>query len=163
MKTSTLTPEVLHKIDAYWRAANYLSVGPDISLRQPPAQAATVAGGCETHTAGALGHDPRSELHLCTSEPGDQEIRSRYDLHLRPGPRRPGCRVQHLSRRHIQRGLSEYQPGRSRPAKALSSSSRFPAAFPAMLRRSARARSTRAASWAIRSAMPSARCSTIPI
>src|SRR6185437_3152090 len=27
MKTQTLTPEILHKIDAYWRAANYLSVG----------------------------------------------------------------------------------------------------------------------------------------
>jgi xylulose-5-phosphate/fructose-6-phosphate phosphoketolase len=27
MKTSTLTPESLHRIDAYWRAANYLSVG----------------------------------------------------------------------------------------------------------------------------------------
>jgi len=27
MKTDTLTPELLHKMDAYWRAANYLSVG----------------------------------------------------------------------------------------------------------------------------------------
>jgi xylulose-5-phosphate/fructose-6-phosphate phosphoketolase len=27
MKTNTLTPDLLHKIDAYWRAANYLSVG----------------------------------------------------------------------------------------------------------------------------------------
>jgi xylulose-5-phosphate/fructose-6-phosphate phosphoketolase len=27
MKTSPLTPELLHKMDAYWRAANYLSVG----------------------------------------------------------------------------------------------------------------------------------------
>src|ERR1700710_603162 len=27
LKTNTLTPELLHKIDAYWRAANYLSVG----------------------------------------------------------------------------------------------------------------------------------------
>ena len=26
-KTTTLTPELLHKMDAYWRAANYLSVG----------------------------------------------------------------------------------------------------------------------------------------
>ena len=26
-KTSALTPELLHKMDAYWRAANYLSVG----------------------------------------------------------------------------------------------------------------------------------------
>jgi xylulose-5-phosphate/fructose-6-phosphate phosphoketolase len=27
MKTKTLTPELLHQIDAYWRAANYLSAG----------------------------------------------------------------------------------------------------------------------------------------
>ena len=27
LKTKTLSPELLHKIDAYWRAANYLSVG----------------------------------------------------------------------------------------------------------------------------------------
>ena len=27
MKTNTLPPELLHKMDAYWRAANYLSVG----------------------------------------------------------------------------------------------------------------------------------------
>ncbi len=26
MKTNTLTPELLRKMDAYWRAANYLSV-----------------------------------------------------------------------------------------------------------------------------------------
>ena len=27
MKTQTLSPELLHKMNAYWRAANYLSVG----------------------------------------------------------------------------------------------------------------------------------------
>lgn len=27
MKTKTLSPELLSKIDAYWRAANYLAVG----------------------------------------------------------------------------------------------------------------------------------------
>jgi xylulose-5-phosphate/fructose-6-phosphate phosphoketolase len=27
METNTLTPDLLHKMDAYWRAANYLSVG----------------------------------------------------------------------------------------------------------------------------------------
>jgi phosphoketolase len=27
MTTDTLTPELLHKLDAYWRAANYLAVG----------------------------------------------------------------------------------------------------------------------------------------
>lgn len=27
MKTETLNPELLGKMDAYWRAANYLSIG----------------------------------------------------------------------------------------------------------------------------------------
>ena len=27
MPTNTLSPEMLHKLDASWRAANYLSVG----------------------------------------------------------------------------------------------------------------------------------------
>ena len=27
MKTDTLAPDALHKLDAYWRAANYLAVG----------------------------------------------------------------------------------------------------------------------------------------
>ena len=27
MTTGTLTPDLLHRMDAYWRAANYLSVG----------------------------------------------------------------------------------------------------------------------------------------
>ena len=27
MTTRTLEPELLHRMDAYWRAANYLSVG----------------------------------------------------------------------------------------------------------------------------------------
>jgi xylulose-5-phosphate/fructose-6-phosphate phosphoketolase len=35
MKTKTLTPDILHRIDAYWRAANYLSVG-QIYLRDNP-------------------------------------------------------------------------------------------------------------------------------
>ena len=35
MKPATLTPELLHLIDAYWRAANYLSVG-QIYLRDNP-------------------------------------------------------------------------------------------------------------------------------
>jgi xylulose-5-phosphate/fructose-6-phosphate phosphoketolase len=41
MKTSTLTPELLHKMDAYWRAANYLPAGQiylydNPLLREPP-------------------------------------------------------------------------------------------------------------------------------
>ena len=31
MEAKTLTPELLHKMDAYWRAANHLSVARFIS------------------------------------------------------------------------------------------------------------------------------------
>jgi len=47
MKTNTLSPELLHKMDAYWRAANYLSVGrisatmPSTYLRRACAASAT--------------------------------------------------------------------------------------------------------------------------
>ena len=32
MNTRTLTPDLLERIDAYWRAANYLSVGQIYSM-----------------------------------------------------------------------------------------------------------------------------------
>jgi xylulose-5-phosphate/fructose-6-phosphate phosphoketolase len=35
MKTNTLTPEALHNIDAYWRAANYLAVGQIYLFNNP--------------------------------------------------------------------------------------------------------------------------------
>ena len=35
MKAKTLTPEMLDKMDAYWRASNYLSVG-QLYLRDNP-------------------------------------------------------------------------------------------------------------------------------
>jgi xylulose-5-phosphate/fructose-6-phosphate phosphoketolase len=35
MKTDSLTPELLHKMDAYWRAANYLSVGQNYLSDNP--------------------------------------------------------------------------------------------------------------------------------
>ena len=53
MKTNTLTPEQLQKMDAYWRAANYLSVGQiylyDNPLRKRPIPA-PVEVKAETHT-----------------------------------------------------------------------------------------------------------------
>ena len=40
-------------------------------------------------------------------------------LRHRPRPRRPGHRRQHLSRRHVQRGLSAHHAGRRRDAAAV--------------------------------------------
>ena len=38
MNTKTLSPELLNKIDAYWRAANYLSVGQIFGVVQYSAE-----------------------------------------------------------------------------------------------------------------------------
>ena len=73
----------------HWRAANYLSVGQIYLYDNPLLKGSAGPGGCEAHAARPLGHDPRAEFHLRALEPGHQEIRSGYDLRLRPGARRP--------------------------------------------------------------------------
>ena len=106
-------------MDAYWRAANYLSVGQIYLYDNPLLKRPLALARREAHAAWTLGHDPGPELHLRASESGHQEIRPRHDLRLRSGPRRSGGGRQHLSRGDVQRDLSEHQPGRSRAAKAI--------------------------------------------
>jgi xylulose-5-phosphate/fructose-6-phosphate phosphoketolase len=59
MKTETLPPELLQKMDAYWRAANYLSVGQiylyDNPLLKRPLTLADVKHMLLGHWAGRLG------------------------------------------------------------------------------------------------------------
>jgi len=69
MATKTLTPEQLRKMNAYWRAANYLSVG-QIYLYDNPLLKRPLALTDVKHAAGALGHDTRAELHLRAAESG---------------------------------------------------------------------------------------------
>ena len=61
----SLSPDLLQKMHAYWRAANYLSVGQiylqDNPLLESPLEARTY----QAPSAGALGHDPGIELPLC--------------------------------------------------------------------------------------------------
>ena len=52
MKTNTLTPELLNKMDAYWRAANYLSVG-QIYLYDNAQHGAAAGHVLRLHRAGA--------------------------------------------------------------------------------------------------------------
>jgi len=62
MKTKPLSPELLQKIDAYWRAANYLSVGQlylcDNPLLREPLKTLTR----EVNAARALGDYIGAEL-----------------------------------------------------------------------------------------------------
>ena len=69
MTARTLEPELLHKMDAYWRAANYLSVGQiylyDNPLLKRPLQLSDVKplvvghwGTTRFHAAPLCGHTP---------------------------------------------------------------------------------------------------------
>ena len=117
--TTTLTPDLRDKMDAYWRAANYLSVGQIYLYDNPLLKRPLALADVKAHAARPLGHNSGAELHLHAPQPGHQEVRPRHDLRLRSRARRPGGRGQHLPGRHLQRGLSEHQSGRGRAAEAL--------------------------------------------
>lgn len=74
MKTITLSPELLQKMDAYWRAANYLSVGQiylyDNPLLREPLKLSHVKPLVVEH----LGTTTKGEFHLRTLEPGYKEV-----------------------------------------------------------------------------------------
>ena len=72
METKILSPELLRKMDAYWRAANYLSVGQIYLYDNPLLREPLQLSACEADAAWALGHDAGAELYLCASEPGHQ-------------------------------------------------------------------------------------------
>ena len=66
----TLTPELLWKMDAYWRAANYLAVGQIYLYDNPLAAGTAEALACEATCGRTLGHSSRAELHLRAFESG---------------------------------------------------------------------------------------------
>ena len=69
-----LSPDLLRKMNAYWRAANYLSVGQIYLYDNPLLKEAAEAVAREAAGGRALGHDAGPELHLRASEPGHQEV-----------------------------------------------------------------------------------------
>ena len=69
-----LSAHLLDRIDRYWRAANYLSVGQLYLYDNPLLKRPLELVGREAAGGRALGNDARAELHLRAPEPGDQEI-----------------------------------------------------------------------------------------
>ena len=70
----TVSPDLLRKMDAYWRAANYLSVRPDLSVDNPLLREPLALEHVKPRAAGALGHDAGAEFYLCAFESGDQGV-----------------------------------------------------------------------------------------
>ena len=88
---AALSADELRKIDAYWRAANYLSVGQIYLMDNPLSEGAARAQAHQAPAARPLGDDAGPELHLCPLQPGRS---SEYDLDVvyicRPGHGGPG-------------------------------------------------------------------------
>ena len=68
--------ELINRIDAYWRAANYLSVGQIYLLDNPLLREPLQARAHQAPPARPLGNDARTEFHLRALEPRDRRTRS---------------------------------------------------------------------------------------
>ena len=64
-----LSPEELERLDAYWRAANYLSVGQIYLLENPLLREPLKPSADQAAPARPLGHDPWAEPDLRAPEP----------------------------------------------------------------------------------------------
>ena len=156
-----LPAEELRKIDAYWRAANYLSVGQIYLLRQPAAARAADAASTSSRACSATGARRRgstsSTSHL-------NRVIKEHDLDMIyvAGPGHGGPAI--VANAYLEGTYSEVYPehlaGRGRDEAAVQAVL-VPRRHPQPRRaRRRRARSTRAASSATRSRTPTAPRST---
>ena len=88
-------------MDAYWRAANYLSVGQIYLYDNPLAEEAPHQGAHQAAASRPLGNHAGSELHLRPPEPADQKARPEHDLYYRPRAWRAGPGRQRLPRGNL--------------------------------------------------------------
>ena len=118
-----LPADALAGIDAYWRAANYLSVGQIYLLDNPLLREPLRPEHVKPRLLGHWGTTPGLNLIYAHM---NRAIRAR-DLDaiyiIGPGPRRARPRRERLPRGHLQRGLPEHQPRRGRACGACSGSS----------------------------------------
>ena len=116
---SATTPADFRLLDAYWRAANYLSVGQIYLLDNPLLRKPFEARAHQAAAARPLGHDARTQLHLRAPESRDRGAGPRRDLSRGARPRRSGARRQRVSRGHVHRALPRDHAGRGGHAAAL--------------------------------------------
>ena len=119
MTADTLPPELLQRMDAYWRAANYLSVGQIYLYDNPLLKEPLKLSHVKPLVVGHWGTTPGQNfiyVHL-------NRVIKKYDLDMfyiaGPGSRRASDRGQCVSRGNLERGVSGYHPGRSRAEEAV--------------------------------------------
>ncbi len=86
-RRAALTPDQLKKLDAYWRASNYLAACQLYLLDNPLLKEPLEPAHIKKENRRPLGYRPWPELHLYTPQPRHQPVRPEHDLPLRPRPR----------------------------------------------------------------------------
>jgi xylulose-5-phosphate/fructose-6-phosphate phosphoketolase len=115
MKTNTLTPDSLHSIDAYWRAANYLSVGQIYLCDNPLLKRPLNLGDVKHMLLGHWGTTPGQNFiyaHL-------NRVIKKYDLDMIyvSGPGHGGPAV--VGNTYLEGTYSEVYPNISRDEEGL--------------------------------------------
>ena len=117
--STTLADEELELLDAYWRAANYLSVGQIYLLDNPLLREPLRAEHVKPRLLGHFGHDAGAELHLRAPEPRDPRARPDAIYVTGPGHGGPGL----VANAYLEGTYTELYPhvgrGRGRAARAV--------------------------------------------
>ena len=101
-----LTPDMLDKMNRYWRAANYLCIGQIYLFRKPSVARASESRTDQTKVARALGNFAGTKSYLHSSEPPHQRARCQHHLYCRSRTRRSVAECVLLSGRHLYRSTS---------------------------------------------------------
>jgi len=161
MITNEPLPDLLQRLDAYWRAAKLPRRGPDLPARQPAAGRA----------APTIAHQPRLLGHWGTT-PGQNFIYAHLnrvitalDLNMiyLSGPGHGGPAV--VANVYLEGTYSEIYPAITQDRAGLAALFRqfsFPGGIPSHVAPETPGAFTKAASWAIRSVTRLARSSTTP-
>ena len=162
IKTKPLPPELLRKLDAYWRAANYLSVGQIYLYDNPLLKQPLKREHVKPRLLGHWGTTPGLNLiyvHL-------NRVIKEHDLNViyitGPGHGGPGL----VANTYLEGTYSEIYPNISLDGdgmKKLFKQFSFPGGIPSHVAPETPGPSTKAANSATRCRTPSARCLTIPI
>ena len=103
-----LSPDELTLTDAYWRAANYLSVGQIYLLANPLLKEPLKLAHIKPRLLGHWGTTPGLTFCLCPFQSRDQEIRLERDLHRRPWTWRTRRDCECLSGGYVFGTVPEY-------------------------------------------------------
>ena len=153
-----LSPDTLQKMNAYWRAANYLSVGQIYLQDNPLLERPLTLEDIKPRLLGHWGTTPGLNflyVHL-------NRLIKENDLNMMyvigPGHGGPGI----VAQTYLEGSYTEHYPAIETVFSGSFASSRGRTEFPATCRRRCRAPSMKAGSWAIRWSTPTEQRSTTP-